>query len=138
MTLVADYSQFAKDFNRYLSLARRQQKPLSLLLLAIPLTAASTNATLAGRLAQALRYQVRQEDLVGCWENRWISIALYGSPRNTTEQRLHHLSSQDDWWQAGDRTLEVTQTTVGKGLAIFPEDGEDFLTLLHLAQQQCV
>ncbi|HEY9763066.1 MAG TPA: hypothetical protein V6D07_11115 [Trichocoleus sp.] len=139
MSFLADYSQFARDFSRYLSLAKRQQQPIGLLLLAIPLTVMSSNPALAGRLAQALRYQVRQEDLVGFWENRWIGIALYGSSRSAAQQRLHDLVHQDEWWQASDRALGVdSRTTVGSGLAIFPEDGENFLTLLHRAQQQCL
>lgn len=139
MTILADYSQFARDVSRYLSLAKRQQQPVSLLVLAIPLTVTLPISALMRRLAQALRYQVRQEDLVGCWEDRWIGITLYGSSRSNAQQRLYDLVQQDEWWQATDQALGIDpHIPIGRGLAIFPEDGDDFLTLLHTAQQQCL
>jgi diguanylate cyclase (GGDEF)-like protein len=139
LTLVANRHKSTQDLEEFLRLANRHHQPMCMAILDLDhfkqindrYGHAMGDAVLR-HMGHLLRQSFRREDVVARWGGEEFVVGLYGVARADSIDRLTHLLKKLQHHQFG-LPEQSFQVTFSAGVAEFPQDGNDILTLYRAA-----
>lgn len=140
LTRVANRYKSTTDLNRFLSLAKRYNQPLSLAILDLDRFKQVNDRyghdvgdAVLRHIGQMLLRSFRAEDVVARWGGEEFIVGMYGMTKSDGVERLTDLLEivrQHKFTAAGGMEFEVT---ISGGVAEYPEDGIDLQSLYRSA-----
>jgi diguanylate cyclase (GGDEF)-like protein len=142
LTGVANRHKSTQVIEHFLSLANRQQQPFCLALLDIDhfkrvndRYGHATGDEVLRRLGDTLRRAFRGEDVVARWGGEEFVVGMYGMHRDDGVQRLAEMLEVWRQEEFSGNENEHFRVTFSAGVAEYPADGTDLLTLYRAADR---
>ncbi len=140
LTGVANRRQSTKELSRYIRLSQSYRQPLCLAVLDLDHFRSindryghSVGDQILKRLGQILKNCFRSEDIVARWGGEEFVVAMYGMSKQDGVKRLNSLlqSFRQELFPVNKETS--VQVTFSAGVADYPGDGADLISLYRAA-----
>lgn len=143
LTGLSNRRKFVQGFNYLLRLAKRQKQSLCFVFLDLDCFKSindsyghDTGDKVLKQLAELLKYDFRDEDIVARWGGEEFAIGLYGIDQQQCVERITRFLQTFRQHEFIDTQKQKFQVTFSAGIAEYPCDGTNLEELYHVADTQ--